>query len=122
MTSLISGGHAHEPNDQELSHGANNGKRGFASNRKMKEQSPLGQLLGITQRSIMFKYDDSKERNSRRKLIPVNPKTLGDHLLLKRIEANLSQPEVAQLTGVSVRTVRKWEYGIAALPRDIGRR
>ena len=38
--------------------------------------------------------------------------TLTDHLLLKRIEANLDQREVAQKLGVSVRTVRKWEYGI----------
>jgi DNA-binding transcriptional regulator YiaG len=37
---------------------------------------------------------------------------LGDRLLLKRIEANLSQQEVAQTAGVSVRTVRKWEHGI----------
>jgi transcriptional regulator with XRE-family HTH domain len=44
-------------------------------------------------------------------LIPVNVKTLGDHLLLKRIEANLTQLEVAQIAGVSVRTVRKWEHG-----------
>jgi len=71
----------------------------------------LGQLLGIAQRSVTVKYDDSKEKYSRRKLIPVNVKTLGDHLLLKRIEANLTQPEVAQKAGVSVRTVRKWEYG-----------
>jgi len=72
----------------------------------------LGQLLGIAQRSVWVQFDDSKERYSRRKLIPVNPKTLGDHLLLKRIEANLSQLEVAEKAGVSVRTVRKWEYGI----------
>ncbi|HEY2328184.1 MAG TPA: helix-turn-helix transcriptional regulator [Verrucomicrobiae bacterium] len=32
---------------------------------------------------------------------------------MKRIETNLSQAEVAQKAGVSVRTVRKWEYGIA---------
>jgi DNA-binding transcriptional regulator YiaG len=64
-----------------------------------------------TQRSIGVKYDDSKERYSIRKLIPVNPKTLGDHLLLKRIEANLTQPEVAQNARVSVRTVRQWEHG-----------
>ncbi|MEI6076817.1 MAG: helix-turn-helix transcriptional regulator [Verrucomicrobiota bacterium] len=32
--------------------------------------------------------------------------------MLKRIEADLSQPEVAQMAGVSVRTVRKWEHGI----------
>jgi DNA-binding transcriptional regulator YiaG len=73
----------------------------------------LGQLLGIAQRSASVKFDNSKERFSTRKLIPVNPKTLGDRLLLKRIEANLSQPEVAQMAGVSVRTVRKWEHGYA---------
>jgi ribosome-binding protein aMBF1 (putative translation factor) len=37
---------------------------------------------------------------------------LGDQLHLKRIEANLSQPEVAQKARVSVRTVRKLEHGI----------
>jgi len=78
----------------------------------------LGQLLGISQRSVTVKYDDSKERFSPRKLIPVNPKTLGDHLLLKRIEANLTQPEVAQKAGVSVRTVRKWEHGLACPTED----
>jgi len=73
----------------------------------------LGQLLGIAQRSVTVKYDDSKERFSTRKLIPVNPKTLGDHIHVKRIEADLSQAEVAQRAGVSVRMVRKWEHGIA---------
>ena len=61
----------------------------------------------------MVDFDHSKERYSRRKVIPVNPKTLGDHLHLKRIAADLSQSEVAQKTGVSVRMVRKWEYGLA---------
>jgi DNA-binding transcriptional regulator YiaG len=73
----------------------------------------LGLLLGITQRAVVVDFDHSKERYSRRKLIPVNPKTLGDHIHLKRIEAGLSQPEVAKKTGVSVRMVRKWEYGLA---------
>jgi len=50
------------------------------------------------------------EKYSPRKLIPVNPKTTGDHLLLKRIEANLSQPEVALQVGVSELTVRAWEH------------
>jgi DNA-binding transcriptional regulator YiaG len=43
-------------------------------------------------------------------LIPVNPKTTGDHLLLKRIKANLSQPEVALKAGVSEQIVRAWEH------------
>jgi DNA-binding transcriptional regulator YiaG len=45
-----------------------------------------------------------------RKLIPVNPKTTGDYLLLKRIEANLSQSEVAVKARVSEWTVRAWEH------------
>ena len=63
------------------------------------------------------KFDHYKQRFSPRKLIPVNPKTLGDHLLLKRIEADLTQPEVAQKAGVSARTVRKWEHD-RAYPSD----
>jgi transcriptional regulator with XRE-family HTH domain len=43
-------------------------------------------------------------------LIPVNLKTLGDHLLLKRIATNLSQSEVAVKTGVSEQTIRAWEH------------
>jgi len=78
--------------------------------------------LGITQRSVSVKYDGSKEKYSLRKLIPVNPKTLGDHLLLKRIEADLTQPEVAQKAGVSVRTVHfithvfSWNVGGWKMP------
>jgi DNA-binding transcriptional regulator YiaG len=66
--------------------------------------------LGITQRTIRVVFDHSKERFSPRKLIPVNPKTVGDHLLLKRIKANLSQTEVALNAGVSEQMVRAWEH------------
>jgi DNA-binding transcriptional regulator YiaG len=69
--------------------------------------------LGIAQRTVEAVLPDFKQRFSARKLIPVDPKTLGDRLLLKRIEANLTQSELAQKAGVSVRTVRKWEYGTA---------
>jgi DNA-binding transcriptional regulator YiaG len=63
-------------------------------------------------------HQHSGGRFSPRKLIPVNPKTVGDHLLLKRIKANLSQPEVAQKAGVSTRTVWKWEHGYACPTED----
>jgi len=56
------------------------------------------------------KFDHFKQRFSPRKLIPVNPQTVGDHLLLKRIQANLSQPEVAAKAGVLERTIRAWEH------------
>jgi len=81
-------------------------------------QRRLGQLLGITQRTVTTKFDHSKERYSPRKLIPVNAKTVGDHLLLKRIAANLSQPEVAARVGVSVRRVKAWEHDQACPSAD----
>jgi hypothetical protein len=62
-------------------------------------QQGSGQLLGMAQ------FDHSKDRYSPRKLIPVNAKTAGDHLLLKRIAASLSQPELAVKVGVSERMV-----------------
>jgi DNA-binding XRE family transcriptional regulator len=71
----------------------------------------LGQLLGIAQRTLMVDFGFSLQRFSPRKLIPVNVKSLGDQILLKRIAANLTQPEVAKLLDVSTRTVRKWEHG-----------
>ena len=70
----------------------------------------MGALLGITQRTIRVIHGRSGGRFSPRKLIPVNPKTVGDHLLLKRIKANLSQPEVAEKAGVTERAVRAWEH------------
>jgi hypothetical protein len=81
----------------------------------------VGQLLGITQRTICIIHQLYGGRFSPRKLIPVNPKTLGDHLLLKRIEANLSQPEAAVRAGVSTRTVWKWEHAMLVPATIIGR-
>jgi DNA-binding transcriptional regulator YiaG len=74
--------------------------------------------LAFAHRTVHVKFDHFKQRFSPRKLIPVNPKTLGDHLLLKRIEADLTLPEVAQKAGVSTRTVRKWEHGHACPTED----
>jgi hypothetical protein len=69
----------------------------------------VGRTVGYTQRTIHVIHH-SGGRFSPRKLIPINPKTVGDHLLLKRIKANLSQPEVALKAGVSERMVRAWEH------------
>ena len=69
-----------------------------------------GQLLVITHRTVLVNFDHFKQRFSPRKLIPVNVKTLGDYLLLKRIEADLSQPELAFRSGVTVRRLMAWEH------------
>ena len=60
--------------------------------------------------NLDFQIDHFKQRFSPRKLIPVNVKSLGDYLLLKRVQADLSQPELAVKSGVSVRKVKAWEY------------
>ena len=66
--------------------------------------------MAFAHRTVHVKFDHFKQRFSPRKLIPVNPKTTGDYLLLKRIEADLSQPELAVKSGVSVRKVKAWEH------------
>jgi ribosome-binding protein aMBF1 (putative translation factor) len=53
---------------------------------------------------------DFKQRFSPRKLIPTEVKTLGDYLLLKRIKADLSQPELALKTSYTVRRIKMWEH------------
>jgi DNA-binding transcriptional regulator YiaG len=70
----------------------------------------LGQLLGIAHRTMEVKFDQFKQRFSPRKLIPKNIKSLGDHLLLKRIEANLTQSELAVKSGVTVGKIKAWEH------------
>ena len=70
----------------------------------------LGQLLGIAHRTVQVNFDHFKQRFSPRKLIPVDVKSLGDYLLLKRIQADLSQPELAVKSGVTVRKVKAWEH------------
>jgi len=70
----------------------------------------LGLLLGIAQRTVEVLYGDFKQRFSTRKLIPTEVKTLGDLLLLKRIKADLSQPELGVKAGFTVRKIKAWEY------------
>jgi hypothetical protein len=69
-----------------------------------------GAPMGITQHTLRVVFDHSAGRFSPRKLIPINPKTVGDHILLKRIKADLSQPEVTLNAGVSEQTIRAWEH------------
>ena len=76
----------------------------------LKLQWPLGQLLGITHRTVLVNFSHFKQRFSPRKVIPINVKTLGDLLHLKRIEADLSQPELAVKSGATVRKVKAWEH------------
>jgi DNA-binding transcriptional regulator YiaG len=77
----------------------------------------LAQLLGSAQRVIRVKYDASTSRLSTRKPTPINPKTLGDHLMIGRVKADLTQAEVAAKLKVSDRTLRMWECD-QSIPTD----
>ena len=66
--------------------------------------------MGIAQRTVEAEFGDFKQRFSTRKLIPTDIKTLGDYLLLKRVKADLSQPELAEKTGFTVRKIKTWEH------------
>jgi DNA-binding transcriptional regulator YiaG len=52
----------------------------------------------------------SNEKFSPRKVFPTTPKTSGDHLMVKRLEADLTQAEVAAKMKISDKKVRAWEY------------
>ena len=106
------------PNEQKLSRRrtvtlAN--QKTYSQNRSAFRR--LGALLGIAQRTVEVFYGQFMQRFSPRKLIPTEAKTLGDHLLLKRIKADLTQPELARKSGVTVRTVKAWEHD-AAVPTE----
>ena len=77
--------------------------------------------MGIAQRTVEAFLPDFKQRFSSRKFIPTEVKTLGDYLLLKRINADLSQPELAAKTGFTVREVKAWEHD-RAIPTEVERR
>jgi DNA-binding transcriptional regulator YiaG len=60
----------------------------------------------------------SNEKFSPRKVFPTTPKTLGDHLMVKRLEADLTQAEVAAKMKVSDKTLRAWKYD-QSLPSQV---
>lgn len=43
---------------------------------------------------------------------------LGEKIKQKRIEKNMSRAELAKKSGVSLRTIENWEYGISQ-PRSL---
>jgi len=73
-------------------------------------QQRSSRLLGIAQLTVAVIYGDFKQRFSPQKVVLAEIKTLGEYLLLKRIQADLSQPELALKTGFTVRKIKTWEH------------
>ena len=65
-------------------------------------------LLGISHRQLRAKFDPKTCNSQNRNRIPVEPKTLGEWLHFKRIEADVSHTELARKLGVGERRVQRW--------------
>ena len=55
-------------------------------------------------------------QNRHKGLVPLAPKSLGDHLKSKRLARKLNQKQVAAIIGVSISVVSFWEANFYAPP------
>jgi DNA-binding transcriptional regulator YiaG len=67
--------------------------------------------LGIDQRTIRIQRSPNSLHFRALRLYPVNPQTLGEHLRKKRIDMQLSMPQLADLLGLGITdtAIEKWE-------------
>lgn len=67
-------------------------------------------LLGICERTILAPFPELSVYWRKRKGAPANPRTLGDHLRLVRIDRRMTNVQEARLLGVTYQTVEKLEH------------
>ena len=65
--------------------------------------------MGISQRRISAIFDVKGTRSKTRKPFPDKVKTIGDWLVVKRVEAGLTQTEIAKRLHIGKRRLRAWE-------------
>jgi len=70
-------------------------------------------LLGIAERQIHVKFDQKPAYKKRSKPLPANIQTIGDWILFKRAEKNLTSGHVAAKMGIADSVVRSWEAGVS---------
>ena len=68
-------------------------------------------LLGIAQRQIRVEFSHILRKQKQDKPLPESIKTLGDWILVKRIEKNLTLGHLAAKMGIASVLVRSWEDG-----------
>jgi DNA-binding transcriptional regulator YiaG len=67
--------------------------------------------LGIAQRRISIKHSKNIRKSPKAKPLPVNIKTTGDWIFVKRMEKNLTPGQLAAKMGIASALVRAWEDG-----------
>ena len=74
--------------------------------------------MAIAERTIHISRIHIPAKRYPRKSVPTTPKTLGDHIRLKRYEKGLLLRQVAEMTGVTVTTLKSFESD-ATIPNDL---
>jgi ribosome-binding protein aMBF1 (putative translation factor) len=67
--------------------------------------------LGIAQRQIHTKFDQKQGHRCKHNLLPINVKTIGEWIKVKREAKNLTSGHVATKMGIAQSVVRSWEDG-----------
>ena len=66
--------------------------------------------MGICQRQWIVPIPKISVHRRRMRGAPTAPKTLGEHLRVKRIDMGMTQPQLAEKLGVAWQTVERWEH------------
>src|ERR1017187_406772 len=75
-------------------------------------------LLAFTERTIHISRRHISTNRQPRKAVPTTPRTLGDHIHIKRYEKRLSLSQVALNMGLTTTAVKSFESD-AELPNDL---
>jgi hypothetical protein len=73
--------------------------------------------LAFAQRTIHVSRRHIGTNRQPRKAVPTTPRTLGDHIYLKRYESRLKLTQVAAMAGVTVAVIKSFESD-AELPNE----
>ena len=79
-------------------------------------------MLGICERIIRLDKARFQAHLSRFKGVPSNPKTLEEHLHVRRVELDLSMRQLASLLGIDYHAISTWEQGLYNPSREYRKR
>ena len=81
-----------------------------AKRRCSEPKQPPCALLGICDRVICVEIPVAPPYRRLRRAVLDAPKTLGEHLLRKRVDMALTNTQLAQMLGVAYQTIERWEH------------
>ena len=67
-------------------------------------------LMGICERHWIVPIPKVSLHRRQMRGAPTEPRTLGEHLRVKRIDMGLTQPQLSEMLRVAWQTVERWEH------------